>query len=46
MTVTAERLKLIQSGTDKTATVEIIDKTDAAGKPVGTLVKIKLPLTD
>ena len=46
MTVTADRLKLIQSGTDKTATVEIIDKTDAAGKPAGTLVKIKLPLTD
>jgi len=26
--------------------VEIIDKTDAAGAPAGTLVKIKLPLTD
>jgi hypothetical protein len=46
MTVTADRLKLLQSGTDKKATVEIIDKTDAAGAPAGTLVKIKLPLTD
>ena len=46
MTVTADRLKLIQSGTDKKATLEIIDKTDAAGMPAGTLVKIKLPLTD
>jgi ligand-binding sensor domain-containing protein len=45
MTVTADRLKLIQSGTDKKASVEIRDKTDADGMASGTLVIIKLPLT-
>jgi uncharacterized membrane-anchored protein YhcB (DUF1043 family) len=46
MTVTAERLNLIQSANDLKASVEIIDKTDAAGAATGTLVKIKLPIVD
>ena len=46
MTVTEERLKLVQTELNVHATVEITDKTDSAGIPTGTLVTIKIPLPE